>query len=59
MPYENERATGDSLWRLEENESVRNFKGIIKFRDTQEPFEPPQTLEVPRTAYDPLRGLLL
>lgn len=48
MPYENERATGDSLWRLVENESVRNFKGIIKIRDAQEPFEPPHTLEVPR-----------
>ena len=27
MPYLNERATGDSLWRIEENPSVQAFKG--------------------------------
>lgn len=43
MPFENERATGDSLWRLEDNESVKNFKGAIKVRDIQTQFElPPQ-----------------
>lgn len=41
MPYENERATGDSLWRLEDNPSVKNFKGSIRVRDTQTEFELP------------------
>ena len=48
MPYENERATGDSLWRLEENESVRNFRGAIRARDPQEPHEFPPVVSPPR-----------
>ena len=33
MPYTGEKATGDSLWRLLDNESVRQFQGAIQFRD--------------------------
>ena len=41
MPYENEFARGDSLWRLLESPSVREFEGIIRRR------EPGETLELP------------
>ena len=48
MPYQNERATGDSLWRLEDNESVRKFKGDIRIRTSQEPHEFPTIVSPPR-----------
>lgn len=32
MPYRGERATGDSLWRMEENPSVQAFRGAIRVR---------------------------
>ena len=35
MPYSGERATGDSLWRLEENPSVKAFKGTIQIRNRE------------------------
>ena len=49
MPYENERATGDSLWRLEDNESVKAFRGTIKTRDPSDPHEPPTSISPPRS----------
>ena len=48
MPYRNERATGDSLWRLEDNESVRNFRGSIRTRDPQESHDFPPAICPPR-----------
>ena len=48
MPYENERATGDSLWRLEDNESVKAFRGTIQTRNPSEPHEPPTSISPPR-----------
>jgi hypothetical protein len=48
MPYQGERATGDSLWRLEENESVKAFKGMIRTRDPLGPHELPVTISPPR-----------
>ena len=48
MPYVNERATGDSLWRLEENESVRQFKGVIRTRDPQDRQDFPPVVSPPR-----------
>ena len=33
MPYRGELATGDSLWRLEENPSVKAFRGAIRVRN--------------------------
>ena len=35
MPYNGERATGDSLWRLEENPSVKAFRGMIRIRNRE------------------------
>ena len=49
MPYPNERAAGDSLWRLEDNESVRYFKGLIRTREHNALREGPPIVE-------PLRG---
>ena len=33
MPYRGEFATGDSLWRLDENASVKAFRGAIRVRN--------------------------
>ncbi len=44
MPYPNERATGDSLWSLEENLSVQEFKGEIYIRNSAEPHELPPAI---------------
>lgn len=52
MPYEREQATGDSLWRLEENPSVRAFKGAIQVRNTAENEELPPTIEPARRQSD-------
>ena len=48
MPYKNERATGESLWRLEDNKSVQNFRGAIRTRDPEEPYEFPPSIYPPR-----------
>jgi len=48
MPYENERATGDSLWRLEDNESVKAFRGTIQTREPSESHELPTSISPPR-----------
>lgn len=48
MPFQNEKATGDSLWRLEENESVKAFRGSILTRDQSELIEPPTAVSPPR-----------
>ena len=37
MPYRGEFATGDSLWRLEENPSVKAFRGVIHVRNREGP----------------------
>lgn len=48
MPYENEYATGESLWRLLENESVKQFQGEILVRTAPEPHEFPPSLTISR-----------
>ena len=48
MPYENEYASGESLWRFLEHESVRRFQGEIQTLNTSEPHEFPPSLKVPR-----------
>ena len=48
MPYENEYATGESLWRLLENESVKQFQGEILVRNAPEPHEFPPLLDIER-----------
>lgn len=50
MPYRDEYASGDSLWRLVESESVKEFEGIIRRDGPEEAAEPPQELV-------PARGL--
>ena len=48
MPYQNEFARGDSLWRLMESPSVQEFKGVIRYSEGQKPHELPARLEPPR-----------
>ena len=48
MPYRGEYATGDSLWRLEENPSVRAFKGAIRVRNRGDDEGLPPTIEPER-----------
>ena len=52
MPYRGEYATGDSLWRLEENPSVKAFKGIIRVRNVGADEGLPPTVEPPRRQND-------
>ena len=48
MPYRNERSPGNSLWHLEDHESVKNFRGIIRTRDSQVSHEPPPSVHPTR-----------
>lgn len=50
MPYQNEFARGDSLRRLVESRSVKEFMGIIKHSARQETHELPARLEPQRGA---------
>ena len=43
MPYRNEFASGDSLWRLVESESVKEFQGMVQRGDPEDAAEPPRT----------------
>ena len=48
MPYENEYATGESLWRLLDNASVKQFQGEILVRNAPQPQEFPPSLYIER-----------
>ncbi len=48
MPYENEFARGDSLWRLLESASVQEFEGTIRKREKSEPLSLPTRLNLKR-----------
>ena len=48
MPYRNEYASSDSLWRLVESESVKEFQGMIRHGGPEEAAEPPEALTPPR-----------
>ena len=48
MPYRNEYASGDSLWRLVESESVKEFEGIVRRGGPEEAAEPPRALTLAR-----------
>lgn len=48
MPYINEYASGDSLWRLIESESVKSFRGMIQHGDPEAAPDPPKALRPPR-----------
>jgi len=52
VPYSGEHATGDSLWRLEENPSVKAFKGAIRVRNRAGDDGLPPTVEPPRRQND-------
>ena len=52
MPYSGEHATGDSLWRLEENPSVKAFRGIIRVRNSGDDEALPPTIKPPRRQND-------
>ena len=58
MPYPNERATGDSLWRLEDNPSVKAFRGSILIRNDQEGiYDPPPDVK-PLRRQNPIRRII-
>ena len=48
MPYRNEFARGDSLSRLADSPSVKEFQGAIRHRKETVFYEPPSSLEPPR-----------
>ena len=48
MPYRNEFAKGESLWRLAESHSVKEFQGAIRYREERVSHEPPGNLDPPR-----------
>ena len=50
MPYESEYASGESLWRLLDNESVKQFRGEILVRNSSQPHEFPPSLSIKRAA---------
>ncbi len=52
MPYRGEYATGDSLWRLEENPSVKAFRGAIRVRNHESNEGLPPTVEPERRQND-------
>lgn len=52
MPYKGEYATGDSLWRLEDNPSVKAFKGIIQIREHKREEGLPPEIFPPRRQND-------
>ena len=41
MPFEGERATGESLIRLRNSKAIDEFNGVILHAYSQEPIEPP------------------
>ena len=57
MPYENEHASGDSLWRFIENESVQQFRANIRIRNSAEPHEFPSVITPPR-GFDRIRTII-
>ena len=52
MPYRGEYATGDSLWRMEENPSVKAFRGAIRVRNRGGDEGLPPTIEPERRQND-------
>ncbi len=58
MPYRDEFASGDSLWRLVESPSVTAFKGVIRYSLTEQDLTLPLCIEPPRGT-DHLRHLIV
>lgn len=57
MPYRDEFARGDSLWRLVESPSVTAFKGVIRYSATEQAHPLPQRIE-PLRSMDHLHRLV-
>ena len=57
MPYQNEFASGDSLWRIWENPSVREFKGMIRREEKSRPHRLPARL-APRRDMDRVKRVI-
>lgn len=58
MPYENERASGDSLIWLENSQALREFEGTILVKAGDKPVEPP-ILQVHRRDWYPRRVIAI
>ncbi len=58
MPFEGERATGESLIRLRNSKAVEEFIGVILQSDNQEPIEPP-TINPQRSNWSPRRVIAI
>ena len=58
MPYRNEYASGDSLWRLVESLSVREFGGMIRRDDPGEAAGPPAEL-APSRGHDRISRIIV
>ncbi len=58
MPYENERASGDSLIWLENSQALKEFEGTILVKEGDAPVEPP-ILQVPRHDWYPRRVIAI
>ena len=58
MPYENERASGDSLIWLENSQALKEFEGTILVKAEDTPVEPP-ILQVPRRNWYPRRVIAI
>ena len=58
MPYENERASGDSLIWLENSQELKEFEGTILVKEGDAPVEPP-ILQVLRHGWYPRRVIAI
>ena len=58
MPYENERASGDSLIWLENSQALKEFEGTLLVKDGDELVNPPM-LRVPRRNWYPRRVIAI
>ena len=58
MPYENERASGDSLIWLENSQALKEFEGAILVKEGDAPVKPP-TLQVHRRNWYPRRVIAI
>ena len=58
MPYRNEYASGDSLWRLVQSESVKEFEGMIRRGGSGEAAAPPRAL-TPSRGHDRITRIIV
>lgn len=58
MPYENERASGESLIWLENSQALKEFEGVIHVKTNSTPVIPP-LIDVPRRDWFPRRVIAI